>query len=648
MKILRLPDFSSFRILPILIFALAACAGLRAERALAQYSGYSSPYDEGYSPRLQRRAPPPDDYDIDAPPPSRSTYGNDVYDPDADPDLMPPGYSRIPSTSKRRYPDDHWYYGRQPKRSARENGEGDDDADRAEKAQGDKPEASPAEERSNTNKMKPAQEAVTRRSLAENPPPVPEKRGGRETLSLASKTIQSGVPPVTIAQTPTAAPRRDPAIPAPAAAATAEDKRRGTDATVRSVSADGNDTLTAEQKSNAAAKSGLTVAAYDADEAAGASSPGTAEAAPGSPLTAVVAPPADVLTKMIGQMLFVGFEGLEPTDPGAQKLTAQIAAGHIGGVVFMAHNIRSPDQAKRLTGAFRTQRAEHALLIAIDQEGGDVQRLPAAKGFQQYPSAADLGAANDPLKANEVYTRLATELRQIGFNLNFGPVADLNRNSASAIIAGKRRSYGNDPRHVMAFAKAFAVAHRDAGVLTALKHFPGHGATAGDTHDGPVDVSGVWSEDEIEPYRALADNKYVDMVMVGHISHLKFSGPNGAPASLSREAVQTLLRGSLGYEGVTITDDLEMSAVSTRYTMEETLLLAIEAGNDLLLITNKKSYDPDMPERAIQIIRKAVEAGSIPPERIRTSYERILQLKRGLLRIQKNAHAQNGAAKAAH
>jgi|GEM_PF-96047 len=654
MKMFRLPSFFSISS-RLLILASLAIAGLEVTPAFAQVDGFDGP---GGQRSLEQRTTSPDDYEVYEPS-SRRPYEDDVYDPDADPELLPPRRSRRPYSKQRRYPEDHWYYGRKPKPAAPAGGDTDDDG---------QTETSPRDRRKDTspdarrNAPKPVVQAFKRRSLAEEPPPLPEKRGGRDILAIAVNAPLSGaalgVPAAAVSEQPRDVSASTITVPDDAlnqSAKTQAASEANSQTSVARAEADqparsgfanvaANDTPAPEQKTNAAAKSGLTVAAYDS----GASLRAPPQRMDAQNLETPAAPPSDMLTKMIGQMLLVGFQGIEPSDAWPVKLSAQIASGHVGGVVFMGHNINAPDQTKRLTGAFRAQRTEHALLIAVDQEGGDVQRLASAKGFQLHPSAADIGAGNDPLKANEVYARLAAELRQIGFNLNFGPVADLNRNAASAIIAGKKRSYGADPRHVTAFVKAFAVAHRDAGVLTALKHFPGHGATAQDMHDGPVDISGVWTEDELEPYRALVDNKYADMVMVGHLSHPRFSGPQSAPASLSREAVQMLLRGSLGYEGVTITDDLEMSAVSARYRLEETLLLAIEAGNDLLLMTNKKAPDPDLPARAIQVIRQAVQTGRISRERIRTSYERILQLKRSLSRMQKNAQAQSGAAKAAN
>jgi beta-N-acetylhexosaminidase len=457
---------------------------------------------------------------------------------------------------------------------------------RRDDAEADRPPRERPEPRSAAPKRKEPEAAGRRaeppsREDARGPaiPPLPEKRGGREAIAAEA-------PP----ERPTETPAETEPPPAPAA-----------------------------------------------PERIVLNAPAAETPAPDAPLI-----PDDDLTKMIGQMLFFGFAGQEPGEPSVRILIDQTAKGRIGGVLLSSRNIVSPQQTARLVAALKDGKAELPLLVGadqarrlLDQEGGRVQRLPSEKGFSAYPSAAELGAAGDATRAQQIYLAMARELREIGVNVNFGPVADLAKTPESVVIAAKARSYGADARRVSAFVRAFAEAHRQAGVLTALKHFPGHGAAAGDTHDGPVDVTQGWDKSELAPYRAAAEGKFGDMVMIGHVRHAQFSGPGGAPASLSRRVVQTLLRGQVGYQGVAITDDLQMRAVSGSYSFEESLILAIAAGNDILLVANADPADPYLPERAIFYIRKAVESGRISRERIRTSYDRIVAIKRRLERMQK-------------
>ncbi|MDX2266107.1 MAG: glycoside hydrolase family 3 N-terminal domain-containing protein [Hyphomicrobiales bacterium] len=352
-------------------------------------------------------------------------------------------------------------------------------------------------------------------------------------------------------------------------------------------------------------------------------------AAPVAPLDAAPAPslapaPAlDALDKMIGQMLLAGFTGETPSDADARRIMSQIAQGAVGGALFSGRNLRSPDDAARLAGALRGVKSEHPPFIAASHEGGPQQEgFSPSKGFAPYPSAAELGLAGDPLRAHGVYAALALDLRRAGFNLNLGPVVDLTAGTGDG-----SRSFGADPRHVAAFARAFAIAHRDAGVATALKHFPG--AAAGDASDGSQARA-------LEPYQALLSNRSADIVIVGHAS-----GADGRPASVSREAVLTLLRGRLGFEGVILTDELTAPVLAGRRSLEEAAVMAVEAGVDMLAVAAPEANDPGgVAARVAAALRAAVETGRLSRERIRASYERIIALKRRLAKLQETAQAR--------
>ncbi|RIA56572.1 glycoside hydrolase family 3 protein [Dichotomicrobium thermohalophilum] len=344
------------------------------------------------------------------------------------------------------------------------------------------------------------------------------------------------------------------------------------------------------------------------------------------------------LERMIGQMIMVGFPGKTPSDPGVRRVLQQMETGKAGGVILMSRNIDTPRQVKQLTRALtRAGESQPTPFIAVDQEGGYVQRLSRVKGFKTHPSAERLGARNNPQAAYSAYRNLALELRDYGFNLNLGPVVDLNLNPANPVIGRLKRSYGKDPDHVTAYAKAFVYAHNETGLLTAAKHFPGHGSSDTDSHDVLVDISQSWQERELRPYRNLIEAEAIDMIMVGHLYHPAFSDSPDVPASLSPKAIERVLRDSLNFDGVVITDDLDMRGVRQNTNFEERIVGAVAAGNDILLITNQNGYQPDLPERVAEVIRAAIADGRLSEQRIRTSYERIMTLKDELARLQRTA-----------
>lgn len=341
------------------------------------------------------------------------------------------------------------------------------------------------------------------------------------------------------------------------------------------------------------------------------------------------APVDDGLGKLIGQMLIVGFQGVAPDESWPRQVAAQIESGKIGGVLLMGHNMLAPDQLAKLNNAFRRTKAQIAPFIAVDQSGGLAHRLPAEKGFQQYASATELGMSNDPLNAYNLYQRMAMELFVYGFNVNLGPVVDLELNGENAAATADERRYGSQPKHVAAFAKAFRLAHHNEGLLTVLKHFPGP-ANAKTEGTGGVEPDTHWDPVALEPYRQLVAGGNADMVMVGHLSHAEFSDEPGMPASLSKKAIQTRLRDEIGFKGVIISDDLEAKAVASRFPLEESVVRAITAGNDLLLIGNQAQPSPDLPERLTAAIKQAVRSGALTRERLQASYDRIIAAKQSL------------------
>jgi beta-N-acetylhexosaminidase len=232
--------------------------------------------------------------------------------------------------------------------------------------------------------------------------------------------------------------------------------------------------------------------------------------------------------------------------------------------------------------------------------------------------------------AVRLYTTMAEQLAHAGFNLNFGPVVDLNLNPANPVIGQRQRSFGADPTIVTMLARAFITAHRAANIVAVAKHFPGHGSSRVDSHKALADVSTTWEEKELEPYRALAKDGMLDGVMLGHLDPPRFSDGAKLPASLSGRAVKALkAKGYIGFDGVVVSDDMEMGAVSD-YSLEERVIKAVNAGTDLLMFSNVSLRDPELGPKLHAIIADAVRDGRISRIRIEKAYGKIRLLKRRL------------------
>ncbi len=332
------------------------------------------------------------------------------------------------------------------------------------------------------------------------------------------------------------------------------------------------------------------------------------------------------LDAMIGQMIMVGFEGRSERELGVVAAHDQLAQGVIGGVVLYPDNIGSQEQLRALTTYLRDAKSWPIPFIAVDQEGGLVQRLT---GHGYFPSARSVGANPSfatPQAAERLYQTMAEELAKAGFNLNFGPVVDLSINPHNYVIVQRDRSFGADPSTVATLAGAFIRAHRNAGIATVAKHFPGHGSSTADSHKMLADVSATWQEIEIEPYRTLAKEGLLDGVMIGHLYHPRFSDGAKLPASLSGRAIAALR--DTGFKGVVVSDDMEMGAVRDDYSLDERAVKAVNAGTDLLVFSNVTLRDPELGAKLHAIIANAVRDGRISRSRIEKAYGKIMLLKR--------------------
>ena len=342
---------------------------------------------------------------------------------------------------------------------------------------------------------------------------------------------------------------------------------------------------------------------------------------------------SSALRAKLAQLLIVGFRGARVDE--CDLIVRDIAELGIGGVILFdqemadrsgsRRNIESPAQVKALVAHLQAHAAV-PLLVAIDQEGGRVNRLKPDYGFPESVSHEELGRIDDPAETYRRADQIARTLASLGINLNLAPVVDLDANPDNPIIKGKRRSFSADPEIVARHAAEFVQAHRACGVATCAKHFPGHGSAQADTHLGFVDVTQTWHERELIPFQRLIEAGRCDAIMSAHVFNAKLDPER--PATLSRAVLTGILRERLGFRGVVLSDDMEMKAISSRYGLENAVPAAIAAGIDVLCFGNNMTYDPGIAAKVIEILARAVESGQISEQRIEESYRRVLTLKR--------------------
>jgi beta-N-acetylhexosaminidase len=333
-------------------------------------------------------------------------------------------------------------------------------------------------------------------------------------------------------------------------------------------------------------------------------------------------------------MLLVGFRGL--TVEEATDIAADIRDRNLGGILIFdtdqpthsaVRNVESSAQLTALVGGLQ-QLAHTTLLVATDEEGGLVARLDQRHGFPPTTSAATLGARGDLTFTQAAGRKIAETLASVGVNLNLAPVVDLNVNPTNPIIGSLGRSFSADPAVVTAQAEAFVRGHRAVGVRTTLKHFPGHGSSTGDTHLGVVDVTGTWSATELQPFANLIRDGLADAVLTAHVFNAKLDPRH--PATLSQPTIAGILRDRLGWDGLVLSDDMQMGAIRQAYGYQEALRLAIFAGVDVLTIAQQQVFEAGIVGHTIDIIEGLVRAGSVAEARIDESYRRIQAFKAGL------------------
>jgi beta-N-acetylhexosaminidase len=338
----------------------------------------------------------------------------------------------------------------------------------------------------------------------------------------------------------------------------------------------------------------------------------------------------------LGDLLLVGFRGT--TLEGNEELRALICDVRVGGLILFERdaatraprNIIDPEQLARLTGeaqALARRCAGRPLLIATDAEGGVVMRLSSRAGYAPTPSAQDLGEVAD-LSVTEREARvLGARLREAGINWNLAPVVDVGVNPDNPAVVTLGRAYSSDPVEVTAHGRAFIRGMHAAGVLTALKHFPGHGSSVADSHHGFTDVTDTATlELETYPFRALIADGLADAVMPAHVFNRHLD--TWHPASLSWHTIKRLLRGRLGYSGVVVSDDLLMGAITQNYGLEQAALLALNAGVDVLLVSeNTVRRDTRTAARVVAALQRALDEGRLTRGTVQAALKRVDALR---------------------
>ncbi len=317
---------------------------------------------------------------------------------------------------------------------------------------------------------------------------------------------------------------------------------------------------------------------------------------------------------LVGQLLMIGIPGttLAPDD------IDWLRECRPGGVMLFARNVESPEQTARLTEALRTH-APTPLLIAIDEEGGRVSRLP--KGFTTFPSASSIAARHSPETARDIARVTAGELRAVGITMNMAPVLDVNSHPANPVIGD--RAFGPQPQQVCDFALAVMEGLREHGVIPCGKHFPGHGHTTADSHATlPVVEAGRAQIDEREltPFRH-AIRRDIPAIMTAHVRYPALDA--AAPATLSRPILTDLLRRELNFRGVTMTDDMEMRAILDHGSVGEASVRAVRAGADVVLVCHRR----DRQLEAVEAIERALAQGTLSREHIEAAVARLRALK---------------------
>lgn len=322
------------------------------------------------------------------------------------------------------------------------------------------------------------------------------------------------------------------------------------------------------------------------------------------------------LDEKIGQMIFAGMDGTSLTN----EFKELISTDKIGGMIFYKENLKNANQTISLLNAIKAEneKEKFPLFLGVDQEGGRISRLP---GLNKTPTNQEIGKQNDPALSYNIGTLLGKVMNAFGFNLDFAPVLDVNSNPKNPIIGD--RSFGENAEIVSKLGIQTMKGIQSENVISVVKHFPGHGDTAVDSHlELPIIQKNIKELYALEliPFKDAIEHG-ADVVMVAHILLPKIDAK--FPSSMSHTIITGILREQLQFDGVVMTDDMTMNAILGHYEIGQAAVDAVKAGNDIVLV----AHDYQKLKRAIDAIKQAVHNGEISEERINTSVNRILLLK---------------------
>ncbi len=339
---------------------------------------------------------------------------------------------------------------------------------------------------------------------------------------------------------------------------------------------------------------------------------------------------SDSLDLMIGQMIMIGIN--ESQEDEFRSALELIKNGKLSGIILFEKDLRQENTKAELARliAKLQKKAPVPLFMGIDEEGGRVNRLKPKYGFPETASAAYLGKADNADTTRYYAGQTARTLNEFGFNVNYAPTVDVNINPENPVIAKAERSYSPSYDRVIFHASHFIESHNEYNVATVLKHFPGHGSSTADTHLGIADVSDTWVMEELFPYSVLIDSGMVRAIMSAHIVNRTLDD-RMLPGTLSDKILTGILRNMLGFEGVVFSDDMHMGAISKYYGFEEAVVMAVNAGIDVLMFSNNVFEDERTSGVELhELIKSKVLSGEIRKERVIESYNWVMELKRSL------------------
>jgi beta-N-acetylhexosaminidase len=311
-------------------------------------------------------------------------------------------------------------------------------------------------------------------------------------------------------------------------------------------------------------------------------------------------------------------------------LLNEIKSGKAGSIILFEKNVPKTATAfaplKKVLWTYQ-KAAPIPLLICIDQEGGRVNRLKDKYGFPRSITASAMGKSTNIDSVRFYAESIASNLAGLGFNVNFAPCVDVGVNPTNPVIVKAGRSFSANADSVTLLAREYIKQHRKYGVLTVLKHFPGHGSSTADSHLGIADVTNTWTDLELNPYKSLLSEGYVDAIMSAHIVNRKLD-EKSLPGTLSKRVLDSLLRKKMAYDGVVFSDDMQMHAITKYFGLEESVRLAINGGIDILCFSNNIANSEERTVSKVHsTIRNMVLKGEISKSRIDESYRRIMRLK---------------------